>query len=191
MLYVLPGPRRSALRYSQSGMSSPKPFNACSFQPNIQRMQTSPAGTYSGMFHCAGGVLKNEGPFAFYKASHLVLFLSHVDSLETLSGSQGTLTPLLGIGLCVSIQFAGLEYSKRLFTARNVASGVGDGPLTGSQYFASGVIAGLANSVVSGPVEHIRIRESCLSRDDRRNLPFRVAPQPRFTLPFRRHADSA
>jgi solute carrier family 25 carnitine/acylcarnitine transporter 20/29 len=69
------------------------------------------------------------------------------------------LTPLLGIGLCVSIQFAGLEYSKRLFSARNVASGVGDGSLTGSQYFASGVIAGLANSVVSGPVEHIRIRE--------------------------------
>jgi len=100
-------------------------------------MQTAPAGTYSGMFHCAGGILKNEGPFAFYK---------------------GTLTPLLGIGLCVSIQFAGLEYSKRIFAARNIASGKGDGPLTGSQYFVSGVIAGLANSVVSGPVEHIRIR---------------------------------
>jgi len=101
------------------------------------RMQTSPAGTYSGMLHCAGGILKREGPFAFYK---------------------GTLTPLLGIGLCVSIQFGGLEYSKRLFSARNIASGVGDGSLTGSQYFASGIIAGLANSVVSGPVEHIRIR---------------------------------
>jgi len=100
-------------------------------------MQTAPAGTYSGVLHCAGGILKNEGPFAFYK---------------------GTLTPLLGIGLCVSIQFAGLEYAKRIFSARNVASGLGDGPLTGSQYFASGVIAGLANSVVSGPVEHIRIR---------------------------------
>jgi len=89
------------------------------------------------MLHCAGGILKNEGPFAFYK---------------------GTLTPLLGIGLCVSIQFAGLEYSKRLFSSRNVSSGIADGSLTGSQYFASGVIAGLANSVVSGPVEHIRIR---------------------------------
>lgn len=85
-------------------------------------------------------------------------------------GSQGTLTPLLGIGLCVSIQFAGSEYSKRLFSARNVASGIGDGPLTGTQYFASGVVAGLANSVVSGPVEHIRIRKSVLFRDDRRNL---------------------
>lgn len=95
------------------------------------------------------------------------------------------MTPLLGIGLCVSIQFAGLEYSKRLFSARNVASGTGDGSLTGSQYFASGVIAGLLNSVVSGPVEHIRIRKSFLFRDDRRNVPFRLAPQLRFThLPF-------
>ncbi|KAF9793220.1 mitochondrial carrier [Thelephora terrestris] len=106
------------------------------------RMQTSPSGTYSGMLDCAGGILKNEGPLAFYKASR----------------SSGTLTPLLGIGLCVSIQFAGLEYSKRVFSSRNVASGTGDGSLTGSQFFASGVIAGLANSVVSGPVEHIRIR---------------------------------
>ena len=33
----------------------------------LKRMQTSPAGTYSGMLHCAGGILKNEGPLAFYK----------------------------------------------------------------------------------------------------------------------------
>ena len=73
MLYVSLGPRRSTFRYSQSGMSSPKPFNADPFEPNIQRMQTAPAGTYSGMFHCAGGILKNEGPFAFYKVSLSVL----------------------------------------------------------------------------------------------------------------------
>jgi solute carrier family 25 carnitine/acylcarnitine transporter 20/29 len=30
-------------------------------------MQTSAKGTYSGMFHCAGGILRNEGPLAFYK----------------------------------------------------------------------------------------------------------------------------
>ena len=30
-------------------------------------MQTAPAGTYKGMLHCAGGILKNEGPLAFYK----------------------------------------------------------------------------------------------------------------------------
>ncbi|KAI0684943.1 mitochondrial carrier [Cytidiella melzeri] len=104
------------------------------------RMQTAPKGTYRGMVHCAGGILKNEGPLAFYK---------------------GTLTPLLGIGVCVSIQFGAMEYSKRFFAARNVHSGIG-GPqgiqLTGGQLLASGLLAGLANGVVSGPVEHIRIR---------------------------------
>lgn len=30
-------------------------------------MQTAPKGTYKGMIDCAGGILKNEGPLAFYK----------------------------------------------------------------------------------------------------------------------------
>jgi len=30
-------------------------------------MQTSAKGTYTGMLDCAGGILKNEGPLAFYK----------------------------------------------------------------------------------------------------------------------------
>lgn len=104
------------------------------------RMQTSAKGTYHGMFHCAGGILKNEGPFAFYK---------------------GTLTPLLGIGVCVSIQFGAMEFSKRFFGERNLARGEGgkDGlTLSGGQLFVSGVFAGVANGFVSGPVEHIRIR---------------------------------
>ncbi|KAF9063598.1 mitochondrial carrier [Rhodocollybia butyracea] len=104
------------------------------------RMQTAPKGTYSGMVHCAGGILKNEGPLAFYK---------------------GTLTPLLGIGVCVSIQFGVIEYMKRHFTDQNIAAGKG-GPtgkdLNAGQLVASGVAAGLANGFVSGPVEHIRIR---------------------------------
>ncbi|OAX36526.1 mitochondrial carrier [Rhizopogon vinicolor AM-OR11-026] len=104
------------------------------------RMQTSAKGTYNGMLHCAGGILKNEGPLAFYK---------------------GTLTPLLGIGVCVSIQFGVLEYAKRVFTAQNLTRGIGgaDGKmLGGGQLVIAGVAAGLANGVVSGPVEHIRIR---------------------------------
>ncbi|KAG1785371.1 mitochondrial carrier domain-containing protein [Suillus plorans] len=104
------------------------------------RMQTSAKGTYSGMLHCAGGILKNEGPLAFYK---------------------GTLTPLLGIGVCVSIQFGVLEYAKRIFTVQNLARGEGgeEGKmLSGRQLVIAGVAAGLANGVVSGPVEHIRIR---------------------------------
>ena len=71
------------------------------------------------------------------------------------------MTPLLGIGVCVSIQFGALEYSKRIFAQRNVANGKGgaDGSvLTSSQLFLSGVAAGLANGGVSGPFEHICIR---------------------------------
>ncbi|TCD65347.1 Mitochondrial carrier protein ymc2 [Steccherinum ochraceum] len=104
------------------------------------RMQTSAKGTYTGMLDCAGGILKHEGPLAFYK---------------------GTLTPLLGIGVCVSIQFGALEHTKRYFARQNLAQGRGgqDGSaLTAGQLVAAGVVAGLANSVVSGPVEHIRIR---------------------------------
>lgn len=75
--------------------------------------------------------------------------------------AQGTLTPLLGIGVCVSIQFGALEYTKRYFAQQNVLKGRGgsDGMTLGSgQLFTAGVFAGLANGVVSGPVEHIRIR---------------------------------
>jgi hypothetical protein len=105
-------------------------------------MQTAVPGTYSGMLDCAGRLLKNEGPLAFYK---------------------GTLTPLLGIGVCVSIQFGAAERTKRFFAERNRHTGFG-GPngtqLSGVQLALSGSAAGLANSVVSGPVEHIRIRMS-------------------------------
>lgn len=40
-----------------------------------QRMQTSAKGTYNGMLHCAGGILKNEGPLAFYKVNLLLLYM--------------------------------------------------------------------------------------------------------------------
>jgi hypothetical protein len=38
-------------------------------------MQTAPKGTYVGMLHCAGGILKNEGPLAFYKVWMFCHFL--------------------------------------------------------------------------------------------------------------------
>ncbi|EJU04496.1 mitochondrial carrier [Dacryopinax primogenitus] len=104
------------------------------------RMQTAQAGTYTGMGDCARRILVNESPFAFYK---------------------GTLTPLLGIGVCVSIQFAALQSVKRFFTQQNLRSGRGGKTgeeLAAGQLFVAGAWAGLANGIVSGPVEHIRIR---------------------------------
>lgn len=78
---------------------------------------------------------------------------------------QGTVSPLVGIGACVSIQFGALEYTKRTFAQMNIRAGRGgvDGKeLSGAQLVTAGSIAGIANSVVSGPVEHIRIRASYL-----------------------------
>lgn len=101
------------------------------------------------MGDCALQIFKKDGPLGFYK---------------------GTLTPLLGVGACVSIQFGVVESVKRQFASMNARaagsnsssalSGVGPSafPLTKSQLYAAGVAAGVSNSFVAGPVEHIRIR---------------------------------
>jgi solute carrier family 25 carnitine/acylcarnitine transporter 20/29 len=67
---------------------------------------------------------------------------------------KGTLTPLLGIGACVSIQFAALEAAKRTFRSNKLPGQ----DLSIPELFVCGALAGVANTVVSGPVEHIRIR---------------------------------
>ena len=68
--------------------------------------------------------------------------------------AQGTISPLAGVGLCVSIQFAAVEQLKAAFQRSNKP---GEG-LSWTQHFLCGAGAGVANSIVSGPVEHIRSR---------------------------------
>ncbi|ORX38374.1 mitochondrial carrier domain-containing protein [Kockovaella imperatae] len=97
------------------------------------RVQTAPTGTYTSPLDCATKLLKADGPLGFYK---------------------GTLTPLLGIGACVSIQFGALEWAKRFFASRKRPGS----QLSLGELWASGVIAGTANTIVANPVEHIRIR---------------------------------
>ncbi|GAA6061338.1 hypothetical protein JCM10212_003228 [Sporobolomyces blumeae] len=93
---------------------------------------------YAGAVDCARQLVKNEGPIAFYK---------------------GTTMPLVGIGACVSLQFACLQAGKRFFVSRNASSGQRNPDvLTPAQYYLAGAFAGIGNSVASGPVEHIRIR---------------------------------
>lgn len=96
------------------------------------RLQTQSAVNpqYSGVVDCASKILRSEGPQGFYK---------------------GTLTPLLGVGACVSIQFAALEYFKRALSKDNA-------PLSIPQLYLAGAGSGLANSFLSGPIEHVRIR---------------------------------
>lgn len=100
------------------------------------RLQTTTQ--YSGALQVATSIYRSEGPLAFYK---------------------GTLTPLLGIGACVSIQFGAFHAARRWFEARNAGnSGLKTSDLTYSQYFAAGAFAGVSNAALSTPIEHIRIR---------------------------------
>lgn len=57
----------------------------------------------------------------------------------------------------VSIQFGGFHAARRFFEGRNLASGA-PATLTYPQYYAAGAIAGVSNSFLSGPIEHVRIR---------------------------------
>ncbi|KAH9880150.1 hypothetical protein J1614_002176 [Plenodomus biglobosus] len=98
------------------------------------RLQTT--SQYSGALDAATSIYKNEGALAFYK---------------------GTLTPLIGIGACVSVQFGGFHYARRAFEASNVEN-KGSAQLSYAQYYAAGAFAGIANTALSSPIEHIRIR---------------------------------
>ncbi|KAI1088505.1 mitochondrial carrier [Rostrohypoxylon terebratum] len=99
------------------------------------RLQTSTA--YPSALTAARTIYAHEGALAFYK---------------------GTLTPLLGIGACVSIQFGAFGWARRAFEASNASHANGSRELGYGQYFAAGAFAGVANSVISGPIEHVRIR---------------------------------
>ncbi|CEJ91914.1 Putative Mitochondrial carnitine/acylcarnitine carrier protein [[Torrubiella] hemipterigena] len=98
------------------------------------RLQTTTQ--YSGALQAAASIYKTEGPLAFYK---------------------GTLTPLIGIGACVSVQFGAYHSARRWFEARN-QDATGKPGLSYGQYFVAGAFAGIANTALSSPIEHIRIR---------------------------------
>lgn len=57
----------------------------------------------------------------------------------------------------VSVQFGGFHWARRAFEQRNSANG-GDPGLSYGQYYLAGAFAGIANSPLSGPIEHVRIR---------------------------------
>ncbi|KAI9710470.1 MAG: hypothetical protein M1820_002606 [Bogoriella megaspora] len=100
------------------------------------RLQTTTQ--YKNALDCATQIWKNEGPLAFYK---------------------GTLTPLIGIGACVSVQFGGFHYARRAFESANLQRDpTSPTTLSYSQFFLAGAFGGVANSVLSGPIEHVRIR---------------------------------
>ncbi|RCI11347.1 hypothetical protein L249_7606 [Ophiocordyceps polyrhachis-furcata BCC 54312] len=108
------------------------------------RLQTT--NRYTGALDAATSIYKSEGPLAFYK---------------------GTLTPLIGIGACVSLQFGAFHAARRWFEARDnndhrnpEAAFVNEQQqqLKLSNIFLSGAFAGVVNASLSSPIEHIRIR---------------------------------
>lgn len=106
------------------------------FDTTKVRLQSAPEGTYSGATDVVKQLLKNEGFLGFYK---------------------GTLTPLVGVGACVSVQFAVNEFMKRIYRTRALADG-GPFELGYDQLYVSGGAAGFANSFLASPIEQIRIR---------------------------------
>ncbi|PLB48460.1 mitochondrial carrier protein [Aspergillus steynii IBT 23096] len=99
------------------------------------RLQTQ---TGSSAISLVSQIWRKEGPLAFYK---------------------GTLVPLVGVGACVSIQFGAFHSFRQLLEAHNARQNPKNGPgLSLAQFYLAGGSAGIVNSVVSGPVEHIRIR---------------------------------
>lgn len=66
--------------------------------------------------------------------------------------------PLIGVGACVSIQFGVVQYFKRVFAQQNARASPAVKELTNAQLYASGMLGGLANSVLAGPIEQVRIR---------------------------------
>jgi len=97
------------------------------------RLQTTT--TYPSAISCASSILRTEGAAAFYK---------------------GTLTPLIGIGACVSVQFGAFNLARRWLESRNTTTTYSG--LSYKEYYACGAFAGLANTPLSAPIEHVRIR---------------------------------
>lgn len=102
------------------------------FDTTKVRIQSAPPGVYSSSWDVVKKLITEEGPLAFYK---------------------GTLTPLVGIGAVVSVQFAVNEHMKRFFNDKNNGA-----PMTLPQFFLAGSASGLANGLLASPIEHIRIR---------------------------------
>lgn len=112
--------------------------HADSQTPDIIKVRLQTTTNYKSALECGRQILTHEGPLAFYK---------------------GTLTPLIGIGACVSVQFGAFNYARRLFEESNLHANPSKPATLGyGQFYTAGAFAGVTNSVLSTPIEHVRIR---------------------------------
>ena len=66
---------------------------------------------YKGAFDCLWKLLKNEGIFALYKGNKAYIYLYITYIMRYI----GTLAPLIGAGLCLSLQFGVDGTMKKFF----------------------------------------------------------------------------
>jgi solute carrier family 25 (mitochondrial carnitine/acylcarnitine transporter), member 20/29 len=97
------------------------------------RLQTSQGGN---PFSVTKDIWLHEGPRAFYK---------------------GAAMPFIFTGVAATVQFSVFHRMREVFEAQNASRQRQSSLGLGQQYLAGGV-AGLANSFITGPVEHIRTR---------------------------------
>lgn len=92
---------------------------------------------YLSILDCVNKTFRNEGLSGFYK---------------------GTLSPLSGVGVCCAIRFAGNGLSKRIIENYHRIQGK-EKPekLATHEFMFSGAVGGMLNTIISCPVEHIRI----------------------------------
>lgn len=58
----------------------------------------------------------------------------------------------------VSVQFGAFHQARRYFEEQNAKRSLVNPGLSYTQYYLAGAFAGITNSVISGPIEHVRIR---------------------------------
>jgi solute carrier family 25 (mitochondrial carnitine/acylcarnitine transporter), member 20/29 len=78
------------------------------------------------------------------------------------------LVPLIGIGSCVAVQFWLFHDMRRRLLRHNQKTDPSASILTYPQYYLAGAYAGIGNSVLSGPIEHIRIKLQTQPSGDKR-----------------------
>src|SRR6266850_7638055 len=97
-------------------------------------MQTSAKGTYRGMLDCAGGILRNEGPLAFYKVDFAFVLRHNSLTVRKSGYSESTVghrrlrfhtirrsrvyETLLHVTQCPSRTRRGSKHSIKQFTTR-------------------------------------------------------------------------
>jgi len=87
----------------------------------------------NNLFNCFQKIIRTEGgPLALWR---------------------GSLSPLLSVGAAVALQFSVNEKTKSL-----IKKSTGSSKLSLSHLFGCGVVAGLANSIISIPTEHSKIK---------------------------------